>query len=86
VAVEAEPQVTSDILAVVPFSWSTTGLEYRVESPESIARKLVKEAGEVADEIPIITSDFRDALRYTYVAPNAENFTEGVKGILTGLI
>lgn len=86
VAVEAEPQVTGDILVVVPSSWSSTGLEDRVKSPESIARKLIKETGEVADEIPIITSDFHDALRYTYMAPNAENFTEGVKGILTGLI
>lgn len=85
-AVEAEPPITVDLLAVIPAHWHTSGMEHRVKSPTSIARKLVKQTGEVADDIPIIANDFHDALRYTYVAPDAEGFSDGVRDILTGLI
>jgi len=74
-AAAVEAQVTEDLLAAVRPGTVSHQLEHRVKSPQSLARKIHKLARTQFAEEPL-----DDVLRYTMVAPEADDLVESAVG------
>ena len=81
-----EHGITKDIKEITPTGWRDAKLDERVKAPESIARKVDKAL--VLRQVPVKVSaaKFYDALRYTLVAPGADDFAYAVQASLADLV
>lgn len=68
----AEPRTTSDIVAAIPAGAHPHGLEFRIKSPASLARKIrsratVTAAAQASGGLQSVSDKLTDLLRYTAV-------------------
>lgn len=81
-----ERQITHDLLELSSQTGARMdGLQYRLKTEESLARKLFSEyEANVGTNVQIINSKIGDAVRYTYVLPQ-NTYVDGMKTIVEAL-
>lgn len=76
--VDAEPQLTADMVEIADANFGTMmGLQYRLKSEKSLARKIKTDSQEYGGDMERATENVSDGLRYTVVF-DEENYAEGV--------
>ena len=83
-AAAAEPAVTADLTSFESDKAYLSGLEFRLKSVESTARKIHLDAGDKEISFEEAAGEIHDSLRYTYIIDDAEYVTYTRK-ILTEL-
>lgn len=78
-----EPAITGDLVAATQASGaSLAGLEYRMKSPESLARKIAtKHEADPTRTHAEIASSLNDVVRYTVTCPNSASTADQVRQI-----
>lgn len=84
-AVQEETTVTLLLQSFETDSRHLTGLEHRLKSPESIARKLLLNAHDMEISLEEAVQTIHDALRYTFIIDD-DQYTNGVDEILKSLV
>lgn len=81
-----EPEITEAILEALPGDARPHGLEYRMKSLSSLARKIANRSLLTSAEDPYeIADELTDILRYTGVAPTSEQLVPMATATLTAL-
>jgi len=84
-AAEAEPALTSALeTAMAETGGKMVGLQHRLKTAESLARKIAKDAEERGISVPEAAARVRDAVRYTAVFP-PEKLVAGAESTLARL-
>ncbi len=84
-AAASEPQVTVILESMESDKARLEGLDFRLKTKESIARKLVTDAKEMEVSVAEAASTIKDALRYTFVI-DTDSYTEATKKTMDTLI
>ncbi len=80
-----EEEVTALLQSLETDSRHLTGLEHRLKSLASIARKLISNAHDMEVSLEEAIPTVRDALRYTFII-DYEEYTSGVDALLKALV
>jgi len=83
-AAQEETTVTPLLQSLETDSIHLTGLEHRLKTPESIARKLLLNAHDMEISLEEAVEAFYDALRYTFIIDD-DQYTSGTDVILKAL-
>ena len=74
---KVEPKITSDLSTIAAeTNAQMAGLEYRLKTEDSLARKIAKDADEKSVSLQEADKKIRDVLRYTMLREE-KNFTDG---------
>ena len=84
-AAREETAVTPRLQSLETDSRHLTGLEHRLKSTESIARKLLLNAHDMEISLEEAVQTIHDALRYTFII-DIDRYTDGVDEILKALV
>lgn len=86
----AEPRTTSDIVAAIPAGTHPHGLEFRMKSPASLARKIrsratVTAVAQASGGLQSVSDKLTDLLRYTAVAPRHDDLPATASATIAAL-
>jgi hypothetical protein len=82
---DAEPQLTADMMEIADSNFGTMkGLQYRLKSEKSLARKISADSQEYGGDMGQATQNVSDGLRYT-ITFDEENYAEGVMSTFASL-
>ena len=83
--VDAESQLTADMIEVADANFGTMkGLQHRLKSEKSLARKIKTDSEEYGGDLARATQNVSDGLRYT-VSFDEENYANGVMSTISSL-
>ena len=80
-----EASVTSDVLSALPEGTRADGLQWRMKSPGSTARKIADRVTKTGRPACEIASQFTDILRYTVVTRTADELVSGAHRFVDNL-
>jgi len=84
-AVAAEPQITQDMVDMASkHGGELVGLDYRLKSEKSLARKIDDEKAELGGDVEATAAKMSDVVRYTAVFDDA-NYVDGVQASISDL-
>jgi hypothetical protein len=83
--VDAEPQLTDDMIEIADANFGTMkGLQHRLKSEKSLARKISADSQEYGGDMAQATQNVSDGLRYT-ISFDEENYATGVMSTISAL-
>lgn len=84
-AAELEPEITQLLLSLQTDTRHLIGLEFRLKTPESTARKILTDAHDMEISLEEAALGIHDALRYTFCIDDAD-YTASVNEIMRAIV